>query len=113
MAPEHLALLICHTVSFGNDWNDGHHLADAGHELEVAWLQLVWADKVDACIVHVLELKFLQQNALGLVALVDVLLPDKSQDLTDVGVAVLICHVIAIPVTKHTCIHRLVCEGEL
>ena len=102
MASEHLALLISHAVSFGNDWNDWHHLADAGHELQVTRLQLVWADEVDACIIHVLELKLLQQNALGLVALVDVLLPHKGQDLTHIGVAVLICHVIAIPANTHT-----------
>ena len=110
MAPENLALLISHAVSFGNDWNDWLHLADAGHELEVAWLQLVWADEVDACIVHVLELKLLQQNALSLVALANVLLPDKGHDLTDIGIAVLVCHVIAIPVSKH---ERVICEKEL
>ena len=102
MAPEHLTLLISHAVSFGNDWNDWHNLADAGHELQVTRLQLVWADEVDACIIHVLELKLLQQNALGLVALVDVLLPNKGQDLTDIGVAVLICHVVAIPANTLT-----------
>lgn len=110
MAPEHLALLVSHAVSFGNDWNDWHHLADAGHELQVTWLQLVWADEVDACIIHVLELKLLQQYPLSLVALVNVLLPNKGQDLTDVGIAVLICHVIAISVSKHK---WLICEREL
>lgn len=110
MGPELLALLISHAVSFGNDWDDWHHLADAGHELEVTRLQLVWADEVDACIVHVLELKLLQQNALSLVALVDVLLPDQGQDLTDIGIAVLIGHVVTIPEWKHTCTHKLVCQ---
>lgn len=110
MAPELLALLISHAVSFGNDWDDWHHLADAGHELEVARLQLVWADEVDACIIHVLELKLLQQDALGLIALVDVLLPDKGQDLTDIGIAVLIGHVITIPECKHICTHKLICQ---
>ena len=113
MAPEKLALLISHAVSFGNDWDDWHNLADAGHEFQVTWLQLVWADEVDACIIHVLELKLLQQNALSLIALVNVLLPDKGQDLTHIGVAVLVCHVIAIPASRHTFIHRLVCKREL
>lgn len=102
MGSELLTLLISHAVSFGNDWDDWHHLADAGHELEVAGLQLVWADEVDACIIHVLELQLLQQNALSLVALVYVLLPDKGQDLTDIGIAVLIRHVITVPECKHT-----------
>lgn len=108
MAPKLLTLLISHAVSFGNDWDDWHHLADAGHELEVARLQLVWADEVDACIVHVLELQLLQQNALSLVALVDVLLPDEGQDLTDISIAVFIGHVITIPACKHTCKHKLI-----
>ena len=105
MASENLALLFTHAVSFGNDWDDGHDLADFGHELQVTRLQLVWADEVDACIIHVLELKLLEQNALSLIALVDVLLPDKGQDLTHIGIAVLVSHVITIPMCIHTCVH--------
>ena len=97
MASENLALLVTHAVSFGNDWNDWHDLADFAHELQVMRLQLVRADEVDACIIHVLELKLLKQNTLSLIALVDILLPDKGQDLTDIGIAVLVSHVIAIP----------------
>lgn len=110
MASENLALLFSHAVSFGDDWNDGHRLADAGHELEVPWLQLMRADEVDARVIHVLELQLLQQNALSLIALVDVLLPNKGQDLADIGIAVLICHVIAISVRTHTKTHKLSCQ---
>ena len=99
-----MALLISHAVSLGDDRDDWHHLADAGHELQVARLQLVWADEVDACIIHVLELELLKQNALSLIALVDVLLPDQGQDFTDISITVFICHVITIPV-KQTHVH--------
>lgn len=98
MIPEALTLLSCHAVSLGNDRDDWHHLTNAGHELEVARLKLVRADEVDACIIHVLELKLLQENALSLIALVDVLLPNQGQNLTDIAVTVFICHVITVPV---------------
>lgn len=98
MIPETLTLLICHAVSLGNDRDDWHHLTNAGHELEIARLELVRADEVDACIIHVLELKLLQENALSLIALVDVLLAYKGQNLTDITVTVFICHVITVPV---------------
>lgn len=116
MVSEGVALLVSHAVSLGNDGDDGHHLADAGHELEVTRLELMRADEVDACVIHVLELKLLQQNALSLIALVDVLLPNQGQDFTDIGIAVLKCHVVTIPVYKthiyfahHTIAAPLVC----
>ena len=98
MVPEALALLNCHAVSLGNDGDDWHNLTNAGHELEVARLELVRANEVDACIIHVLELKLLQENALSLIALVDVLLPYQGKNLTHIAVTVFICHVITIPV---------------
>ena len=98
MVSELLPLLRCHGVRLGNDGNDRHHLADAAHELQIPRLQLVWADEVNACIVHVLELQLFQENALCGAALVDVLLPDKSQNLCHIGIAVFICQIIAVPV---------------
>lgn len=97
MVPEALTLLNCHAVSLGNDRDDWHNLTNAGHELEVTRLELMRADEVDACIIHVLELKLLEENALSLIALVYVLLPYKGQDLTDIAVTVFICHIITVP----------------
>ena len=97
MLPEFLPLFRGHAVRLGNDRNDRHHLADAAHELQIPGLQLVWADEVDAGIVHVLELQLLQKDALGCAALVYVLLPHKGQDLGHIGIAVFICQVIAVP----------------
>lgn len=106
MPPEAVTLLSCHAVSLGNDRDDWHNLTDSGHELEVARLELMGADEVDACIVHVLELKLLQQNALSLIALVDVLLPYQGQDFTDIAVTVFKCHVITIPVMSKAVGHK-------
>ena len=96
MIPELVPLLGSHAVCLGYDRDDRHHLADAAHELQIPRLQLVGADEVDTCVIHVLELQLFQENALCGAALMDVLLPNKGQDLSHISVAVFVCQVIAV-----------------
>ena len=76
MLAEALALLVSHAVSLCNDRDDWDCFTDGSHELQISRLELMGSDEIDACVVHVLELQLLKKNALSLITLVDVLLPD-------------------------------------